>query len=95
MTYSVLPFVVKRTSSAVNGFAPSLNPCAWIGAPALAGPSPKILHGRVPKIASRFTSIQPAISWTTFNSSSSSVPSARTGMLSNRLPFFATMSASR
>ena len=45
MAYSVLPFVVKRISSPVNGFVSvSLNEPAttWVG------PSPNVLYGRVP-----------------------------------------------
>jgi hypothetical protein len=58
------------------------------------GPSPKTFHGRVPKMHSLFTSIQPAMPLSTASSLSSIVPSPRTGMFSSRLPFLLTMSHS-
>ena len=59
------------------------------------GPSPATVHGRVAKMPSLFTAIQAAMSLRNAVSSSSMVPSPRTGMFRSRLPFLLTMSASR
>ena len=92
--YKVLPFTVKRTSSAVSGLRRFSLVLTSTRAGCEGAFAPEIFQGRVAKTASPFTSIQSVISESIFNSRSSGSPEPGNGMLSSRLPLRLTTSTS-